>query len=43
MIHSPIQAKYLELGMRADDDSGRPDKTGRKAFERSLTWILKSN
>ena len=31
MIHSPIQGKYPELGMRADYDSGRRDKPGARS------------
>jgi glyoxylase-like metal-dependent hydrolase (beta-lactamase superfamily II) len=34
MIHSPIQAKYPELGMRADYDSRQAGQTRRKVFER---------
>src|SRR5260370_938588 len=34
MIHSPIQGKYPELGMRADYDSRAAGQTRRKVFER---------
>jgi glyoxylase-like metal-dependent hydrolase (beta-lactamase superfamily II) len=34
MIHSPLQGKYPELGMRADYDSRQAGQTRRKAFER---------
>src|SRR5215469_15304496 len=34
MIHSPIQGKYPELGMRADYDSRQAGQTRRKVFER---------
>jgi glyoxylase-like metal-dependent hydrolase (beta-lactamase superfamily II) len=34
MIHSPIQGKYPELGMRADYDSGQAGQTRRKVFDR---------
>jgi hypothetical protein len=34
MIHSPIQARYPELGMRADYDSRQAGQTRRKVFER---------
>jgi glyoxylase-like metal-dependent hydrolase (beta-lactamase superfamily II) len=33
MIHSPIQGKYPELGMRADYDSQQAGQTRRKVFE----------
>jgi glyoxylase-like metal-dependent hydrolase (beta-lactamase superfamily II) len=34
MIHSPLQARYPELGMRADFDSTEAGKSRRKVFER---------
>jgi glyoxylase-like metal-dependent hydrolase (beta-lactamase superfamily II) len=34
MIHSPIQARYPELGMRADYDSKQAGVSRRKVFER---------
>jgi glyoxylase-like metal-dependent hydrolase (beta-lactamase superfamily II) len=34
MIHSPIQGKYPELGMRADYDSRQAGQTRRNVFER---------
>src|SRR6516162_2544798 len=34
MIHSPIQGKYPELGMRADYDSQQAGQTRRKIFDR---------
>ena len=34
MIHSPIQARYPDLGMRADHDSGQAGETRRKVFDR---------
>jgi glyoxylase-like metal-dependent hydrolase (beta-lactamase superfamily II) len=34
MIHSPIQARYPELGMRADYDSVEAGKSRRKVLER---------
>ena len=34
MIHSPIQGRYPELGMRADYDSGQAGATRRKIFDR---------
>jgi hypothetical protein len=34
MIHSPIQAKYPELGMRADYDSRQAGQTRRQVFDR---------
>ena len=34
MIHSPIQGKYPELGMRADYDSRAAGQTRRKVFDR---------
>ena len=34
MIHSPIQGKYPELGMRADYDSRQAGKTRRQIFDR---------
>jgi len=34
MIHSPLQGKYPELGMRADYDSRQAGQTRRKVFER---------
>jgi glyoxylase-like metal-dependent hydrolase (beta-lactamase superfamily II) len=34
MIHSPIQGKYPELGMRADYDSRQAGQTRRKMFDR---------
>jgi len=34
MIHSPIQGKYPELGMRADYDSPQAGQTRRKIFDR---------
>ncbi len=34
MIHSPIQGKYPELGMRADYDSKQAGATRRKIFDR---------
>jgi glyoxylase-like metal-dependent hydrolase (beta-lactamase superfamily II) len=34
MIHSPIQGRYPELGMRADYDSGQAGQTRRKVFDR---------
>jgi glyoxylase-like metal-dependent hydrolase (beta-lactamase superfamily II) len=34
MIHSPIQGKYPELGMRADYDSPQAGQTRRKVFDR---------
>jgi hypothetical protein len=34
MIHSPIQGKYPELGMRADYDSRQAGQTRRQVFER---------
>jgi glyoxylase-like metal-dependent hydrolase (beta-lactamase superfamily II) len=34
MIHSPIQGRYPELGMRADYDSRQAGETRRKVFDR---------
>ena len=34
MIHSPIQGKYPELGMRADYDSPQAGQTRRRIFDR---------
>jgi glyoxylase-like metal-dependent hydrolase (beta-lactamase superfamily II) len=34
MIHSPIQGKYPELGMRADYDSRQAGQTRRQIFDR---------
>ncbi len=34
MIHSPIQGRYPELGMRADYDSAQAGATRRKIFDR---------
>jgi len=34
MIHSPIQGRYPELGMRADYDSPQAGKTRRQVFDR---------
>ena len=34
MIHSPLQGKYSELGMRADYDSPQAGQTRRKVFDR---------
>ncbi|HEY7246466.1 MAG TPA: MBL fold metallo-hydrolase [Xanthobacteraceae bacterium] len=34
MIHSPIQGRYPDLGMRADYDSPQAGKTRRQVFER---------
>jgi len=34
MIHSPLQGKYPELGMRADYDSRQAGQSRRKVFER---------
>ena len=34
MIHSPIQARYPELGMRADHDSAEAGRSRRKVLER---------
>lgn len=34
MIHSPIQARYPELGMRADYDSNEAGRSRRKVFDR---------
>jgi glyoxylase-like metal-dependent hydrolase (beta-lactamase superfamily II) len=34
MIHSPLQARYPELGMRADFDSKQAGESRRKIFER---------
>jgi glyoxylase-like metal-dependent hydrolase (beta-lactamase superfamily II) len=34
MIHSPLQARYPELGMMADYDSGQAGETRRKLFNR---------
>jgi glyoxylase-like metal-dependent hydrolase (beta-lactamase superfamily II) len=34
MIHSPLQGKYPELGMRADYDSRQAGQTRRKVFDR---------
>ena len=34
MIHSPLQGRYPDLGMRADYDSSRRGKTRRKIFGR---------
>jgi glyoxylase-like metal-dependent hydrolase (beta-lactamase superfamily II) len=34
MIHSPIQGKYPELGMRADYDSPQAGQTRRRVFDR---------
>jgi glyoxylase-like metal-dependent hydrolase (beta-lactamase superfamily II) len=34
MIHSPLQARYPELGMRADYDSKQAGETRRRLFER---------
>jgi glyoxylase-like metal-dependent hydrolase (beta-lactamase superfamily II) len=34
MIHSPLQARYPELGMRADYDSRQAGATRRRLFER---------
>jgi glyoxylase-like metal-dependent hydrolase (beta-lactamase superfamily II) len=34
MIHSPLQARYPELGMRADHDSKQAGQSRRKVFER---------
>ena len=46
MIHSPIQGRYPELGMRADYDSRQAGQTRRKVFERfcdtppSCAWCI---
>jgi hypothetical protein len=34
MIHSPLQARYPELGMRADFDSKQAGETRRRLFGR---------
>jgi glyoxylase-like metal-dependent hydrolase (beta-lactamase superfamily II) len=34
MIHSPLQGKYPEMGMRVDYDSAQAGATRRKVFER---------
>jgi glyoxylase-like metal-dependent hydrolase (beta-lactamase superfamily II) len=34
MIHSPLQGRYPELGMRADHDSRQAGQTRRKVFDR---------
>ena len=34
MIHSPLQGKYPELGMRVDYDSAQAGATRRKVFDR---------
>jgi glyoxylase-like metal-dependent hydrolase (beta-lactamase superfamily II) len=34
MIHSPLQARYPDLGMRADYDSRQAGETRRRVFER---------
>jgi glyoxylase-like metal-dependent hydrolase (beta-lactamase superfamily II) len=34
MIHSPLQARYPEMGMRADYDSAEAGRSRRKVFER---------
>ena len=34
MIHSPIQGRHPELGMRADYDSRQAGETRRKVFDR---------
>ncbi len=34
MIHSPLQGRYPELGMRADYDSPQAGRTRRKVFDR---------
>jgi glyoxylase-like metal-dependent hydrolase (beta-lactamase superfamily II) len=34
MVHSPLQGKYPELGMRVDYDSPQAGKTRRKVFDR---------
>jgi glyoxylase-like metal-dependent hydrolase (beta-lactamase superfamily II) len=34
MIHSPLQARYPELGMRADHDSRQAGQSRRRLFER---------
>jgi glyoxylase-like metal-dependent hydrolase (beta-lactamase superfamily II) len=34
MIHSPLQARYPELGMRADYDSKQAGESRRKVFGR---------
>jgi glyoxylase-like metal-dependent hydrolase (beta-lactamase superfamily II) len=34
MLHSPLQARYPELGMRADHDSHQAGETRRKVFDR---------
>jgi glyoxylase-like metal-dependent hydrolase (beta-lactamase superfamily II) len=34
MIHSPVQARYPDLGMRADYDSQQAGQTRRKVFDR---------
>ncbi len=34
MIHSPLQGRYPELGMRADYDSSQAGETRRRIFER---------
>ena len=34
MIHSPLQARYPELGMRADYDSRQAGESRRKVFDR---------
>jgi hypothetical protein len=34
MIHSPLQARYPELGMRADHDSKQAGETRRALFGR---------
>jgi glyoxylase-like metal-dependent hydrolase (beta-lactamase superfamily II) len=34
MIHSPLQARYPELGMRADYDSKQAGESRRKLFDR---------
>ena len=32
MIHSPLQARYPEIGMRADWDSGEAGRSRRRVF-----------
>jgi glyoxylase-like metal-dependent hydrolase (beta-lactamase superfamily II) len=34
MLHSPIQARYPEIGMRADHDSRQAGETRRRVFDR---------
>jgi len=34
LIHSPLQARYPELGMRADYDSAEAGRSRRKVFDR---------